>query len=608
MTRSKKLVDFSTSSSPVWILGVMYQPFLIFSDDNNNTNSPNNNNNTNNSNSNNNNNQRNHSSSSDKKPKKSSTSSSSSYKLFGGGKSKNNHSEKHSPNNNKTNKSSNKKQTSFSDDDLIKIYHNKLQFESFLLDFESKFWFTYRKDFEPIENSSLPIETFNNNNNYFNNNNSNNYNSTSAASSAVSSYNNNGSSISGNNYLNSQQELLLEQDNSPTTPSSYYIPFNNNQQYSSSPNSKNNNNSSSSSSLSRLYRSLMSYTSDSGWGCMMRTGQMMLGHAFVTHYLGRSFRLPVAERNRNMYDIILNWFYDEDLRPYSIHRITRAGKLFGKKIGEWFGPSTISYVIKILVEQHLQGEFVVHVADQGGIYTDEIISKCEYEVDEFIPVSSSSNNNNNNLQRFEHTPQQNLLVNNNENQNNNGNYNANESNLYPSLVYPKTVIVKKWKPLIIIIPLRLGLETFNSSYIPSLLKVFEIPQSLGIMGGKPKSSLYFVGHQDDYVIYLDPHTTQKVSTNTETYHCKEPLKMHASKIDPSMALGFLCSTRQDFEEFSKLAHQYLSQTSYPLVTIRKEKPNTNFEHDVMSDFDVSDDETAHNKKQNLEEEEDIVFV
>lgn len=36
------------------------------------------------------------------------------------------------------------------------------------------------------------------------------------------------------------------------------------------------------------------------------------------------------------------------------------------------------------------------------------------------------------------------------------------------------------------------------------------PQSVGIVGGRPSASLYFVGFQDSNIMYLDPHEVQEV--------------------------------------------------------------------------------------------------
>lgn len=47
-------------------------------------------------------------------------------------------------------------------------------------------------------------------------------------------------------------------------------------------------------------------------------------------------------------------------------------------------------------------------------------------------------------------------------------------------------------------------------YVPQLQAVLRFPQSVGIVGGRPASSLYFVGYQGDRVLYLDPHEMQPV--------------------------------------------------------------------------------------------------
>lgn len=47
-------------------------------------------------------------------------------------------------------------------------------------------------------------------------------------------------------------------------------------------------------------------------------------------------------------------------------------------------------------------------------------------------------------------------------------------------------------------------------YLSQLKILMEWPQSLGIIGGRPSASLYFIGYQDENVIYLDPHAPQEV--------------------------------------------------------------------------------------------------
>lgn len=121
----------------------------------------------------------------------------------------------------------------------------------------------------------------------------------------------------------------------------------------------------------------------------------------------------------------------------------------------------------------------------------------------------------------------------------------------------------EWKPLLLIVPLRLGLAAINPIYVSSLQASFKFRQSLGVIGGKPNLALYFIGCVSDEVIYLDPHTTQKSGTVgnkiteeqidlDKSYHCKNASRMNILSMDPSVALvslllkfptHFLCLSR-----------------------------------------------------------------
>lgn len=221
-----------------------------------------------------------------------------------------------------------------------------------------------------------------------------------------------------------------------------------------------------------------------------------------------------------------------------------------------------------LVYEHLRTDFLVYVADQGGIYTDEIEAICT-GLKEPIQIDHD--------EELKDT----VIV--------------NKSDIEVKHGSSQTAAVLKptqWKPVVILTPIRLGLDVLNPIYIEPIKKIFEIPQTLGIMGGKPKSSLYFVGYQDNEVLYLDPHTVQKstaksLNHNYKSFHCSTPRKMKISDVDPSMALGFLCQDRSDFEEFCRHA-QVFSQMENPLMSVQKERPTMN--HEAAVDYFDSEED------------------
>lgn len=160
-----------------------------------------------------------------------------------------------------------------------------------------------------------------------------------------------------------------------------------------------------------------------------------------------------------------------------------------------------------------------------------------------------------------------------------------------------------WRPLVLFIPLRLGLTEINPLYYRALKSTFAFPQTLGILGGRPNHALFIIGCVGDDLVYLDPHTTQPainiaddvqefiplpqaaqqeddessgnftMEMDDTSYHCKRASRMPISHLDPSLALGFLFETERHFNEWANLTLKKLIQEEQqPLFEIMKERP------------------------------------
>nr|XP_046271391.1 cysteine protease ATG4D-like [Scatophagus argus] len=304
-------------------------------------------------------------------------------------------------------------------------------------------------------------------------------------------------------------------------------------------------------------------TTDSGWGCVLRTGQMLLAQGLLLHLMPSGWTWSVShhvvrddmdllairptdgaehalvlkeipnKRGRKLsldscldrpmeasHRRVVSWFADHPTAPFGIHRLVELGKTSGKKAGDWYGPSIAAHILRKAVAASVDlSNLVVYVAQDCTIYLEDVKRLCER------PAPQS------------------------------------------------------WKSVIILVPVRLGGQDLNSSYITCVKRLLTLQCCIGIIGGKPKHSLFFVGFQDDHLLYLDPHYCQptvnvaKANFPLESFHCKYPRKMPFSRMDPSCTIGFYAKGQQDFESLCTVVHEALSTSTdtYPMFIFSKGK-------------------------------------
>ena len=266
--------------------------------------------------------------------------------------------------------------------------------------------------------------------------------------------------------------------------------------------------------------SLLNYSSDIGWGCTIRSGQMILAETLLRMNLGRQWRLYHNKSHSLAHKNILNYFIDVPSKDhfFSIQNITHYGLKYNKNIGDWYGPETISKVIRDIVNSIDQVELKIYIPENNDIIIDDI-----------------------------------------------------------------KVLSPNFQNILILIPLRLGLTNINDQYLKYLFDFLELPQSVGFIGGKPTKSFYFVGYQNNDFIYLDPHNNQNLIDHENffpklhdllSYHDKDINLIDSKTIDPSLTIGFFIKNEQDFDKFKNSLSQIFKNNN--IFNINQSKVDYNY--------------------------------
>ncbi|KAM7463408.1 hypothetical protein LguiA_031529 [Lonicera macranthoides] len=315
------------------------------------------------------------------------------------------------------------------------------------------------------------------------------------------------------------------------------------------------------------------YTSDVNWGCMLRSSQMLVAQALLLHRFGRSWKKPLHKPLDQDYIEILHLFGDSESSAFSIHNLLQAGQAYALAPGSWVGPYAMCR-------------------------TWESLARCK--VEETEPENQS-------------LPMVIYVVSTDEDGERGGAPVVCVEDVFRSgFEFSRGQV--NWTPVLLLVPLVLGLDKVNPRYIPLLGSTFTFPQSLGILGGRPGASTYIVGVQDDKAFYLDPHEVHPVvdirrdnmDADTSSYHCNILRHISLYSIDPSLAIGFYCRNKGDFDDFCLRASKLADQSNgAPLFTVTETRNSARSasQQDTLSDGDGANKEDDLPKTATQEEDE-----
>ena len=278
------------------------------------------------------------------------------------------------------------------------------------------------------------------------------------------------------------------------------------------------------------------YTSDCGWGCMLRCCQMMLSCAFIKLKLNSINK----EINKviNMKDIkkeILYLFYDKFINIENIHINKNLFNIYKnilkKKINaiEMIPPYSI-YVLTLLgncpnifTSAHNIIKAMIKI---NKILFNEIIAMIHFNgtVDKKKVLENF-------CEKIE----------------------SNDSLEDNDLIIDNDTKYKLKKNGVIFISLRLGLQKIDKCFIEMIPKLFyNLHNNIGFVSGKKKRAYYFIGLKNEKLIFADPHFNQnseKDEINFPTYSVNELFLIPVKEMCSELTIGVAISSKNDLEKF-----------------------------------------------------------
>lgn len=320
------------------------------------------------------------------------------------------------------------------------------------------------------------------------------------------------------------------------------------------------------------------YSSDCGWGCMIRSSQMILARAIYkiikfnnkikenemeiinnTILFFMEYNLNIKEIKSNYLDSYINKLSSivkqrdnkEEIisidPPFSIHKICTLGEIYGRTCGEWFSDFELPKIYKIINSSFdiFPNLKIFHF--NSNIELNTIVHSCLKE----SPNSNISNYSNEDI-----------------------------------FVYNNTKFLFENMGLIFV-SVRLGLYYITPEYIPSLKNLFSCKENIGFIGGRVNSAAYFIGYENNNLIFIDPHKNQTSLKGISelnrqgiaTYLDKKIYVLSFSHLRPALTIGFLFRNLNEFKDLVEYFYK-VKKEQYGCFYIQ----NLSLEKGIIEDF------------------------
>uniref|UniRef100_A0A1I8JAJ9 Cysteine protease n=1 Tax=Macrostomum lignano TaxID=282301 RepID=A0A1I8JAJ9_9PLAT len=237
------------------------------------------------------------------------------------------------------------------------------------------------------------------------------------------------------------------------------------------------------------------FSTDAGWGCMYRCAQMLLGNALQMLHLGRGWRVQQEQRQRQqpagqqLVGQLLNLF-NESTGQLSLRRLLQCAS--GAPPGRFIGPATAAEAVRQAEASYepMLATLSVLVARQSCINRDQLA--------EMLRPNAFRDN----------------------------------------------------RAVLLLLPLWLGgARQANPMYLAALQVLLGDEACVGMLGGRPRHSVYIFGYQGDRLLYLDPHVCEPASAGPGLHYRARPRLVRLPELDPSCALGFLLRSWPEADSF-----------------------------------------------------------